>query len=156
MPGQMILKIWDVQHGACAMLTHQSVLGVEGRLAMIDSGDNSDTGWKPSIYIKHVLKRDVLDYLFVTNADLDHMSDLNNLWREGIAVSSFYRNRRVSPEVLRIIKEEGGELTQDIERYLNLHASYVLPVNAPFNENMGGITCTTYSNAYPRFTIRTT
>lgn len=67
----MILKVWDLQHGACAMLTHRSIYGVEGRLAMIDSGDNSNTGWKPSTYIKHHLKRGGLDYLFVTNADLE-------------------------------------------------------------------------------------
>jgi hypothetical protein len=61
MPGEMILKIWDVQHGACAMLTHRSMHGIEGRLAMIDSGHNHDTGWKPSTSIKHYLRRDVLD-----------------------------------------------------------------------------------------------
>jgi hypothetical protein len=44
MPGQMILQIWDVQHGACAMLTHEAENGVQGRLAMIDSGDNGETG----------------------------------------------------------------------------------------------------------------
>ncbi|MGV8691146.1 hypothetical protein ACV35Z_34440, partial [Pseudomonas aeruginosa] len=109
------------------MLTHRSAYGVEGRLAMIDSGDNSTTGWKPSTYIKHYLKRNVLDYLFVTNADLDHISDLNNLWKEGITVSTFFRNRSVSPEVMRIIKEASGELTEDIERYLDIHAGYVYP-----------------------------
>ena len=65
----MILTIQDVQHGACAMLTHRSLGGAEGRLAMIDCGHNHDTGWRPSAYIKHQLKRSVLDYLFVTNAD---------------------------------------------------------------------------------------
>ena len=98
MPGQMILKIWDVQHGACAMLTHRSVLGIEGRLAMIDSGHYQDTGWKPSTYIRHYLKRSVLDYLFVTNADLDHISDLNNLWRDGIAVSTFFATAACRPK----------------------------------------------------------
>ena len=151
MPGEMILKIWDVQHGACAMLTHRSVYGVEGRLATIDSGDNSDTGWKPSAYIKHYLNRSFLDYLFVTNADLDHISDLNNLWREGITVSTFFRNRSVSPEILQVIKEASGELTEDIERYLDLHAGYVYPVDAPFDQNMGGITFKMFCNAYPRF-----
>jgi len=29
--------------------------------------------------------------LFVTNADRDHISDLNNLWFEGIAVSTSIR-----------------------------------------------------------------
>lgn len=61
MPGQMILRVWDVQHGACAMLTHESDNGVQGRLAMIDSGDNGLTGWKPSIYIRNHLQRSVLD-----------------------------------------------------------------------------------------------
>ena len=151
MPGQMILTIQDVQHGACAMLTHRSVSGVEGRLAMIDCGHNHDTGWRPSAYIKHYLKRSVLDYLFVTNADQDHLSDLNNLWREGISVSTFTRNRGVSPEVMRTIKEAGGELTEDIERYLDLHASYIHPVAAPFDQSMGGITAKTFWNSHPRF-----
>lgn len=151
MPGQMILQIWDVQHGACAMLTHESDNGVQGRLAMIDSGDNGLTGWRPSTYIRNHLQRSVLDYLFITNADMDHMSDLDNLWSEGIAVSSFYRNRSVSPGALRIIKEAGGELTDDIERYLTLHTDYVHPVSAPFDQNMGGITATTFCNPYPRF-----
>ncbi|MGI2228934.1 ComEC/Rec2 family competence protein, partial [Burkholderia vietnamiensis] len=151
MPGQMILKIWDVQHGACAMLTHRSAQGIEGRLAMIDSGHNQDTGWKPSTYIRHYLKRSVLDYLFVTNADLDHISDLNNLWREGVTVSTFFRNRSVSPEVMKIIKEVGGELTDDIRRYLDLHAGYVYPVDAPFDQSMGGITVKTFWNSTPRF-----
>ena len=83
------------------------------------------------------LNRGVLDYLFVTNADLDHISDLNNLWREGIAVSTFIRNRSVSPEIMAIIKEVSGELTDDIQRYLDLHASYVHPVGTPFDQNMG-------------------
>ncbi|XWO47343.1 hypothetical protein JQR89_10405 [[Pseudomonas] boreopolis] len=151
MPGEMILNIWDVQHGACAMLTHRSPLGVEGRLAMVDSGDNGDTGWKPSVYIRHHLGRRVLDYLFVTNADLDHISDLNNLWQEGISVSTFIRNRSVSPEVLRVIKEVGGEVTEDIERYLDLHAGYVHPVDTPFDQNMGGITFRAFWNSTPRF-----
>lgn len=151
MPGEMILKLWDVEYGACAMLTHKSVYGVEGRLAMIDSGDNSSTGWKPSTYIKRSLNRSVLDYLFVTNADLDHTSDLNNLWKEGIAVSTFIRNCSVSPEVMKIIKEVSGELTEDIQRYLNLHAGYIHPVDAPFDQNMGGITARAFWNSTPRF-----
>lgn len=41
MPGIMVLRIWDVEHGACAML-HHTLNGVAGRLAMIDSGDTDD------------------------------------------------------------------------------------------------------------------
>ncbi|MDY0014451.1 MAG: hypothetical protein RBS40_16370 [Rhodocyclaceae bacterium] len=39
--GEMRLVIWDVQHGACAMVQH--ILGqYAGRLAMIDSGPADD------------------------------------------------------------------------------------------------------------------
>lgn len=150
MPGQMVLTIWDVQHGACATLMHRS-LDRDGRLAVVDSGDNQETGWKPSLYIKHSLKRTVLDYLFVTNADLDHISDLNNLWLEGITVSTFTRNRSVPTNVMRAIKETSGDLTEDIERYLNVDATYVYPAMAPFDQNMGGITHRTFWNSPPRF-----
>lgn len=147
----MFLKIRDVEHGACAILTHRSEFGVESRLAKIDSGDNSTTGRKPSMYIKRHLNRSVLDNLFVTNVDLDHISDLNNLWREGIPVSTFIRNRSVSPEVMKINKEVSGNLTDDIQRYLDFHASYAYPVNTLFDQNMGGITARTFWNSTPHF-----
>ena len=38
--GEMVLRIWDVEHGACAMLHHLQN-GVAGKLAMIDSGSAS-------------------------------------------------------------------------------------------------------------------
>ena len=69
--GEMLLRIWDVEHGACAMLHHQ-LNGVAGRLAMIDSGDTAD--WSPSTFIKNGLGRRQLDYLFITNADQDHLN----------------------------------------------------------------------------------
>lgn len=148
MPGQMILRIWDVEHGACAML-HHLLNGQAGRLAMIDSGCTPD--WRPSSYIRHVLRRKRLDYLFITNADQDHMSDLDGLWEEGIDVGTLIRNPHPPAEVLRAMKEENGPLTNDIERYIEIHGSYNQPVTMPFNESMGGITTKTYFNRYPAF-----
>jgi hypothetical protein len=87
MAGFMRLRVWDVEHGACAMLQHlnPSPSGdVPGKLAMIDSG-NSATWW-PSTYIRGSLGRTTLDYLFITNADQDHMSDLRGLQDAGIFV----------------------------------------------------------------------
>ncbi|MEB0060343.1 hypothetical protein, partial [Variovorax sp. LG9.2] len=147
MPGQMVLRIWDVEHGACAMLAHHQN-GVAGRLAMIDSGDTSD--WKPSEHIKNVLGRTQLDYLIITNADQDHMSDLDGLWQAGIDVKTLSRNRHPPPDVLRAIKSVHGT-TSDIERYLKIHESYTATVSQPFNTYMGGITKTTFSNTYPQF-----
>jgi beta-lactamase superfamily II metal-dependent hydrolase len=149
MPGEMILKIWDVEHGACAMLTHRSAYGAEGRLAMIDSGCTAD--WRPSSYIRHHLRRTRLDYLFITNDDQDHMSDLDGLWLEGIYVATMIRNPYPSADILRAMKEEGGPLTTDIKRYIDIHCSYNQPVSAPFNDHMGGITHKTYFNRHPEF-----
>ena len=59
MPGQMVLRIWDVEHGACAMLTHHHD-GRDGRLARIDSG--STVGWRPSscsLYILWLFRHNV-------------------------------------------------------------------------------------------------
>lgn len=150
MSKQMVLKIFDVEHGACAMLTSNQG-GVDGRLAMIDSGDNATTGWSPSSYIRQQLGRNQLDYLIVTNADQDHLSDLDGLWKANIDVVTLVRNSGVSPDTLRAIKLMNGNLTSDIQRYLNIHAGYTGPVSVPFYLGMGGITVTTFGNRYPEF-----
>lgn len=145
--GEMLLRIWDVEHGACAMLHHLSN-GVAGRLAMIDSG--STNGWRPSTFIKNSLGRNQLDYLFITNADQDHMSDLQGLWDEGIEVKSLTRNPYPPADELRKIKAAGG-MSNDIERFLHIHATYNQPVAEPFNTHMGGITYKVFFNSFPKF-----
>lgn len=146
--GQMILRIWDVEHGACAML-HHDLNGVAGELAMIDSGCTAD--WYPSTYIADELGRNRLDHLFITNADQDHMSDLQGLWDAGIEVGTFYRNRSPTPADWRRMKEVSGPLTDDAERFINTCATYVYPV-PPFDQCMGGITYIGFANTYPEFT----
>jgi hypothetical protein len=46
---QFLIKLFDVEHGACAMLSPLGATG--GGLAMIDCGHNVSTGWRPSTYI---------------------------------------------------------------------------------------------------------
>ena len=144
----MALRIWDVEHGACAMLAPVSN-SVLGRLAMIDSGHTED--WRPSEHIRE-LGRNRLDYLFVTNADQDHLSDLEGLWEQDIHVATLTRNPYPNPEELRKIKLQGGSLTNDIERFLNMHGKYNQPATEPFNSHMGGIRKRTFFNKYPDFT----
>lgn len=146
--GEMHLRIWDVEHGACTMLQHLHN-GMVGKLAMIDSGSTKE--WRPSLYIKNALGRDELDYLFITNADQDHMSDLDGLWQEGVSVRTLTRNPHPPAGELRKIKEAGG-MSKDIERFLSIHETYNQPVSEPFNDHMGGITCKTYFNRFPAFT----
>lgn len=148
MSGNMILRVFDVEHGACTMLLSPN----DDRLAMIDCGHNETTGWRPSNFLKQTLQRSWLDYLLVTNADQDHLSDLNNLFVSGISVPTFYRNPSPGPIALRVIKESQGECTDDIERYLQIYQSFTGPVAVPFNEGMGGITTKMFWNTYPEFT----
>lgn len=149
MPGEMILRIWDVEHGQCAMLTHVQN-NVPGRLAMIDSGCTDS--WHPSKHIRYALNRTRLDYLFITNADQDHMSDLAGLWDEGLTVPVMYRNPTYTGDEYRRIKEADAPLTKDASRYASSCSTFNAPVSEPFNTHMGGITCTTFHNPYPAFT----
>jgi beta-lactamase superfamily II metal-dependent hydrolase len=147
--GEMRLRIWDVEHGACAMLCHH-LNGYAGWLAMIDSG--CTPSWHPSQCIKHEIGRDVLDYLFITNADQDHMSDLRGLEDASVYVDVLIRNPSYSGLQMRGIKLLGGQLTRDAEWYVGACDSYNQPCDPPFNENMGGIQASLFWNSYPTFT----
>ena len=41
----MILDIYDLEHGACALITTSN-----GRRVLIDSGHNVRTGWRPGTF----------------------------------------------------------------------------------------------------------
>jgi beta-lactamase superfamily II metal-dependent hydrolase len=123
---------------------------VGGRLAMIDSGDSGT--WSPSSYIRYVLGRTTLDYLFITNADQDHMSDLRGLGEAGVTVDTLVRNPSYTGATIRAIKLGDGPLTGDAEWYLGACDAFDVPTSRPFNQWMNGITCETFCNPFPRFT----
>src|SRR5580658_5601326 len=102
----MILRIFDVEHGACTMLA-----GPNDAMAMIDCGHNSTTNWRPSLFLRNTVGRSYLDYLLITNADQDHLSDLSTLRESGIHIRHLISNTRVSAETLRLIKLRSGPLT---------------------------------------------
>ncbi len=150
MPGIMRIRVEDVEHGCCVMIQHVTNFGlgqdVGGRLAMIDSG--SSATFKPSKVIKD-LGRDKLDYLFITNADQDHMSDLKGLEHAGIDVQTFIRNPSYTAEELRQIKLVSGPLTSDAQWYVNACGVFTGGAPAvPFDQGMGGITYKGFWNRY--------
>lgn len=116
----MRIRIEDVAHGCCVMLQHIVITGTGqeqgGRLAMIDSGSSAD--FKPSTVIKN-LGRNVLDYLFITNADQDHMSDLKGLEDANIYVETLIRNPSYTSDQIWAVKRAGGPLTGDAQWYVN-------------------------------------
>lgn len=128
------------------MLTHNQN-GSDGRLAMIDSG--STVGWRPSTVIRNGLGRSTLE--FITNADQDHMDDLQGLWDQNITVTTLFRNPTYTGEDMRRIKRQSGPLSIDAQGYASACESYNQPVTEPFNAYMGGITATTFWNDYPAF-----
>ena len=97
----MELKIFDVEHGACALLSAN-----DGKQVMIDCGHNASTEWRPGTYLRqHGITK--LDMLIITNYDEDHVSGLPNL-REQVSIDRLWRNKSVSPETLEKLKSEDG------------------------------------------------
>ena len=95
----MILEIFDVQHGACALVTTSN-----GKRILIDCGDNSTTGWEPGLALR---RRGItaIERLIVTNYDEDHVSGYQNLLKN-VVVESLQRNRRVDAATIRHLKSE--------------------------------------------------
>lgn len=153
MPGHMRIRIWDVEHGMCAMVQHQTIAGgveIGGKLAMIDSGHSDE--WRPSTYVRSHMGRRVLDYLFITNADQDHMSDLAGFDEAGVGISVLYRNPSYTGAQIRDIKLKGGPLSNDASWYADACSTFNQPVIEPFDQHMGGITASIFWNQYPTFT----
>jgi beta-lactamase superfamily II metal-dependent hydrolase len=97
----MLLDIFDVEHGACALITTSG-----GKHIMIDCGDNTTTGWEPGTAL---LRRGIrsLERLIVTNYDEDHASGFANLYR-CVTVFGLQRNASVSAQLLHHLKTEDG------------------------------------------------
>jgi beta-lactamase superfamily II metal-dependent hydrolase len=69
----MFLEIFDVEHGACALITTSN-----GKRVVIDCGHNATTGWNPTT---ELIARGIwsLDQLIISNYDEDHVSGFPNL-----------------------------------------------------------------------------
>lgn len=119
---------------------------------MIDCGHNATTGFRPSEFIQRVLKQSHVDYLLITNVDQDHISDLSNFVKSGMGIKQLISNTKVDPNILRLIKLQGGALTNDAEAYLRLRTSYGPPGSGyPFDSGMGGIVVRSFSHNFPDF-----
>lgn len=112
----MKLQIFDVEHGACALLTTD-----DGKHIMIDCGHNSDTGWNPGDYLRSIGVGH-LDMLVITNYDEDHASGLPNLLKR-VTVTQLVRNQSVTPDTLQTLKSEDG-MGAGIERLAQMMRDY--------------------------------
>ncbi len=135
----MILEVFDVEHGACALVTTGN-----GKHILIDCGDNTSTGWEPGTVLR---KRGItsIERLIVTNYDEDHVSGYRNLL-ENVVIGGLQRNNRVNAATIRYLKTEDGigagiqTLTHTID---HLFTGPTLPDNY-----FGDTTIRTFSNPY--------
>src|SRR5262249_30177290 len=143
----MVLRIFDVEHGACAMLA-----GPNDAMAMIDCGHNSSTGWRPSEFLRNEVGRSYLDYLLITNPDQDHLSDLSTLQESGIFIRNLMTNWQVSPAELRWIKQQSGPVTSDAEALLHMRSTFGPPGSGTaFDQALGGVTLRSFGHSFPSF-----
>ena len=97
----MMLEIFDVSHGACALLTCDN-----GSRLMLDCASNPETGWAPGSHLGR-LGVSRLEMLAITNYDEDHVRGLPNLLAN-VDVAWLSRNPSVTPDILRQLKSEDG------------------------------------------------
>lgn len=101
-----LLQVFDVEHGACALLTVPTIGGGHKRM-LIDCGHNATTKWYPGEHLRR-LGVTHLEQFVVTNYDEDHVSGYPNLLKQGIVVAWILRNSTVAPQAIRQLKSETG------------------------------------------------
>lgn len=134
----MLLEIFDIEHGACALITTSN-----DKRVMIDCGHNAATNWRPG---SHLARFGItsLDRLYVTNFDEDHVSGFPNL-TDYVHIGALYRNPSVAPSTIRCLKKTDG-MGVGIER-LVLFMEHVF-TGGPPPEDYGDTSFSVYWNRY--------
>jgi len=146
----MHLQIFDVEHGACALLHCDN-----GNQIMIDAGHNATTQWRPGQYLRSI-GRSQLHQLIITNYDEDHVSGLPDLL-DNVWVEWLMRNGSVTPGTIRNLKSEDGmgagidRLVTAIERNFTTPGHSAFAINAASANYGPGIEIQTFNNIYPAF-----
>lgn len=143
----MHLRIFNVEHGACALLTAD-----DNTRLMIDCGQNAKTNWKPGTHLRgQSISR--LEMLAITNYDEDHASGANDLF-DKVDVQWLWRNKGVSPSTIRSLKSEDG-MGPGIDRLVREIETKFTASAVPGTSNVASYPfqglIKTFSNSYPEF-----
>jgi beta-lactamase superfamily II metal-dependent hydrolase len=103
------LEIFDVDHGACALLSVRTWNGAQKHV-LLDCGHSNDFKggrWTPGAQLSH---RDIrhIELLICTNFDEDHASGASSLIEHGISVANILGNPTVPAAVIHRLKTEDG------------------------------------------------
>jgi beta-lactamase superfamily II metal-dependent hydrolase len=116
-------------------------------LMLFDCGHKSEPEFRPSTYLRS-LGQGSVEYLFISNFDEDHISDLHNV-RELLDVKSLVKNPTISADQLRDLKlEQSGEISTAMESMLSMMTTYT---GGPLNPapSFPNVSYTTFRNAHP-------
>jgi len=134
--------LFDVGHGFCAYFKAPS-----GATILFDCGYDNDLQFYPWRYFSdRQIKR--INQLILSHFDQDHVCGLPAL-RRVLTFDSINRNPTVPVDFLQREKRQGGEITGAMASAIDTHQNWTGPYIQP---DWGGVTITTFSNAYPTFT----
>ena len=142
----MLIEIFDVDHGFCALAT-----GDDGTRVLFDCGHSDRTGLRPSALLASRAVG-VLDALVVSHADEDHISDLPHLG-ERVLIRSVITNSSLGPADLRRVKEESTEVGPGAATLLSWMNPFFAAARGgdPFPV-LPGAEVSLWRNPYPSFT----
>lgn len=144
-----LLQVFDVEHGACSLLTVPKGDGGVMRL-LIDCGHNANMPWHPGAHLASLGVHQV-DQLVVTNYDEDHVSGYRDLLQRGIQVPWILRNPSVAPQTIRQLKSEDG-MGPGIDALVNSLQNYgPVAVGGPHPPLFPGVHREWIWNQYPYF-----
>lgn len=144
-----LLQIFNVEHGACALLTTPAQSGGVKRI-LIDCGHNATMDWYPGRHLSH-LGATSLEQLIVTNYDEDHVSGYPDLLAQGISVEWIIRNTSVTPSAIRSLKSETG-MGKGIASLVQNLTNYSAPGSSPIaTPKFQGVFLEYFRNDYPIF-----
>lgn len=134
----MKLTVHDVGHGGCISLVHPN-----GKAMIWDVGHQDEN--RPSSILPRSGIRSV-EYLFITNYDEDHVSDMPE-FRKEVGIRAVYRNKSIDAAALRALKLKSGPISPAMESTLELISRYNAPLAAPLPE-FPGVTYSVYCNQF--------
>lgn len=137
----MEIKIFDVSHGFCSLVTAD-----DGNRILFDCGHNNITGFRPSSYLRSE-KIPSINRFFVTNFDEDHISDLHNITTP---INIFHVNKSISCSDLENLKRQSGPISSGMQALLNMMNTCGSDVYG-FSE-FSDIEIESFNNHYPNFT----
>ena len=138
----MEFRVLNVGHGACAYLQADNT-----NVMLFDCGHNSDPEFRPSTHLPARGHQSV-EYLFISNYDQDHISDLPRL-RNNLHIGSLVRNASITADQLRALKlRQSGEISPAMHSMLDMIRTYTGDITG--NEpNFPGVTYQTFCNSHP-------